>query len=116
MDAREHDELLAATSHLPHLVATALVRAVLYQKSSPRSSFCGSGFEDTTRVAAGSASLWTDIVLSNPESILNELEQMQQELSTIRTLVKEADQQGLYDWLQSGAALRRAFVDNRENG
>ena len=116
MDAREHDELLAATSHLPHLVATALVRAVLHQKSSPRSSFCGSGFEDTTRVAAGSASLWTDIVLSNPESILNELEQMQQELSTIRTLVKEADQQGLYDWLQSGAALRRALVDNRENG
>ena len=85
MDAREHDELLAATSHLPHLVATALVRAVLHQKASSRESFCGSGFEDTTRVAAGSASLWTDIVLSNPESILNELEQMEQQLSTIRT-------------------------------
>jgi len=54
--------------------------------------------------------------LSNPESILNELEQMQQELSTIRTLVQEADQQGLYDWLESGAALRRSLVDKRENG
>jgi prephenate dehydrogenase len=115
MPSKEHDDLLAATSHLPHLVATALVRAVLNREQSHLHSFCGSGFEDTTRVAAGSASLWTDIVLSNSTSIVNELKHMQQELAAMSSLLERSDQQGLYDWLQSGAALRRALKDTRED-
>lgn len=61
-----HDEILARTSHLPHLVAAALA-GTLEPKCTP---FVGSGFRDTTRIAAGDSKLWQGILLENSESVL----------------------------------------------
>ena len=65
MGAREHDELLASTSHLPHMVAALVVRAVAGEPDAI--DFCGTGFRDTTRVASGSSAVWADIMESNRE-------------------------------------------------
>jgi cytidylate kinase len=64
MDADKHDALAAVTSHVPHLAASALVLATTGDAGSLR-DLIGPGFRDTTRVAAGSASVWRDIAETN---------------------------------------------------
>ena len=58
----EHDEIVALISHLPHLLAAALVNTVGRGKCRAPSSFCGPGFRDTTRVAAGPPAMWAEIL------------------------------------------------------
>ena len=62
MSPAEHDAMLAATSHLPHMVAAALARSVANGDPAEKADFCGTGFKDTTRVASGSADMWVDII------------------------------------------------------
>ena len=66
LDAAEHDRQVARVSHLPHAVVATLVRAA-GKKGLP---LAGPGYRDTTRVAAGPSSLWTEILLGNREEIL----------------------------------------------
>ncbi len=68
-----HDRLLAEVSHLPHVVASALVR-VISGKAEP---LVGPGWSDTTRVASGDAALWRDILLSNAGEVAAALERLQ---------------------------------------
>jgi prephenate dehydrogenase len=70
MVAEEHDQLLARVSHLPHLVAYALVAAVV-QTGGGRDplAYVGTGFRDTTRIAASPAGLWADILLTNADAL-----------------------------------------------
>lgn len=76
----EHDRALALTSHLPHLTAAALMHTL------PDSLFrlTGSGWLDTTRIAAGDAQLWTQIFLHNREHLLSALERLEQSLAAFR--------------------------------
>jgi prephenate dehydrogenase len=67
-----HDEMVAAMSHLPHLIAALLVTQVA-DTDSEALSLCGSGFRDLTRIASGAPELWTDILLSNSESLSRHL-------------------------------------------
>jgi len=62
----KHDEILAATSHLPHLLAAALAATL----QPDQEDFVGSGFRDTTRIAAGDAGLWQEILLSNVPALV----------------------------------------------
>jgi prephenate dehydrogenase len=73
LDSAEHDRIVALTSHLPHLMASLMVH--LYEKSARRSPKIrlgvGSGFRDTTRVAAGSPAMWSDILRYNQKEIVS---------------------------------------------
>ncbi len=71
LSADRHDEFVALTSHLPHLLASALVDVYgTYQKSNPRvKRALGTGFRDSTRVAAGSPAMWADILGMNGQKI-----------------------------------------------
>ncbi len=82
-----HDHLLAQTSHLPHLVASVLVRAV----SEEAEPLMGPGWADTTRVAGGDAALWRDIMLSNAEEIAAAIERFHDILADIRDAVRNSD-------------------------
>jgi prephenate dehydrogenase len=68
-----HDFALSRTSHLPHLVAALLVNTAAREGTSRFRVFCGPGFADTTRIAAGEPSLWLDIIKSNSKNIIEEL-------------------------------------------
>ena len=113
MPAAEHDALLATTSHLPHIMATALVRTVAGQTHTDVASFCGSGFEDTTRIASGSAEVWSDILWSNRHAIEREIIRIQQELSEISGYIAQQDREKMYDWLQKGVAQRASLIDQQ---
>lgn len=100
-----HDEIFAAISHLPHLLAFALVAEIA---SRPNASqilgFAAGGFRDFSRIAGSSPEMWRDISLANRDALLKEIDAYQAQLSDLRTLVEHSD----------GAALERLFSQARE--
>lgn len=108
MPADRHDALAAVTSHVPHLAATALVLAC---QQSPDSllPLIGPGFRDTTRVAAGDAGIWRDIVKTNAPSVLNGLKALQTQISHLTTAIEQNDFQSVESLLAEGARLRKSL-------
>ena len=110
MDADTHDRLVARTSHLPHLVAAALVDAVLGATPDAESvSFCGAGFRDTTRVAAGSAEMWRDVVFTNRAAVLAALDRFTQALGAVREQIAAGDEPGVQAFLARVCEARRVL-------
>jgi prephenate dehydrogenase len=105
MDAEEHDAVLAAVSHLPHVLAYALVHDVCKRNNSAQLfSFAAGGFRDFTRIASSHPEMWRDICLANRDALLQELKQYANELGTIRKLIAKGD----------GAALEKLFTAARD--
>jgi prephenate dehydrogenase len=86
VSAEEHDSMVALVSHFPHLLAASLVDMVAEQNPCAF-EFCGPGFRDTTRVAGGSAAMWSEILLSNRQEVRNSTDAMIEKLSEIRKLL-----------------------------
>jgi prephenate dehydrogenase len=105
MDPEAHDRALALTSHLPHLVASALVSIL-----TPRASeLTASGFRDTTRIAAGDASLWTGILLQNREPLLAALDRLDASLAQFRHALETLDRPTLNHLLTQAKRIRDAL-------
>ncbi len=103
----EHDRLVAAVSHLPHVAAAALVRALSPAAQRPVEELlrcAGAGFRDTTRIAASDPELWVSICLNNREALLAALCAFGEELERFRRALEKAD----------GQALRELFAEARE--
>jgi prephenate dehydrogenase len=105
MAAEEHDRILAKTSHLPHLVSAALVRAVLADDPG-MGCFCGSGFRDSTRIAAGSADVWHDIVKTNAAAVARELRGVGASITALAEEVERGELQAVRDFLEDCRRLR----------
>ena len=105
MDAEEHDAVLAAVSHLPHVLAYALVHDVAKRNNSAQLfSFAAGGFRDFTRIASSHPEMWRDICLANRDRLLQELKLYANELGSIRRLLDKGD----------GAGLEKLFSAARE--
>lgn len=111
LDAQTHDELLAVTSHLPHITAAALTQVfgIARAKNEIAPQLVAGGWRDGTRVAAGSAEMWRDICFSNRDAILDALDDLNLELNHFRTALGEKNSDSLLDWLQNAATERRKF-------
>jgi prephenate dehydrogenase len=95
MDPFIHDEIFALVSHLPHLVAYALVNTV--ESINPdRVDYSGGGFRDTTRIAMSSPELWRDIAMLNRDNLLKVLEVFRDNLDRIEQCVEKND----WAWLE----------------
>ena len=116
MTPEQHDKIIAATSHLPHIIAAILVDAVLNRKSDDINiaEFCGTGFKDTTRIAAGSEEIWHDIIKSNKSSILTELNNFSNILDNFTQLLKNNDFEQIKELL-AGNMKRRKNIDTQES-
>jgi prephenate dehydrogenase len=105
MDPEEHDAVLAAVSHLPHVLAYALVHDVAKRNNSGQLfSFAAGGFRDFTRIASSHPEMWRDICLANRDRLLQELKQYANELGTVRKLIAKGD----------GAGLEKLFAAARD--
>ena len=104
LDAREHDEIFAAVSHLPHVVAFALVGMLAKRRNAPRLlGMSGGGLRDTVRIAGSSPEMWRDICIANRDALLELLDAYVDELERARAAIAEAD----------GATLQASFAEAR---
>ena len=92
MEAYHHDLVLAATSHLPHLLAFSLVNTLttLDEKQEIFENAAG-GFRDFTRIASSDPSMWQDICLANKDALLEHLDHFTQDLQQLRTALEQSD-------------------------
>ena len=104
-----HDEILARVSHLPHLVAYALVGAMGDMAIDGRRAldYAASGFRDTTRIAASPAVVWRDILLANVVPVRAALAELRVELDELERLLVAGDAAGLEVALTRARDLRR---------
>jgi prephenate dehydrogenase len=107
MSAAEHDAALAATSHLPHLVAAALAAA------TPREllPLTAGGWRDTTRVAGGDPQLWRPIFATNRPQVLSAIEQFEASLSALRNALETKDDGQFEQLLLDAKRTRDALGD-----
>jgi len=112
MTPAEHDEFLAAVSHLPHLAAFALVNAVRKQGSEAHEpfEFAAGGFRDFTRIASSSPQMWRDIALCNRGAILHQLDAMQGELDAIKQALLAGDGERLLTDFTAAKTARDAWL------
>lgn len=113
MSAQQHDEIFAATSHLPHVLAFALVDML---NNSPELgnvfSYTAGGFRDFTRIASSDATMWRDIALTNSDAIAKWLKQYQQTLTEITRLVESHDGDALFTLFANAKAARDKHINN----
>jgi prephenate dehydrogenase len=105
--AENHDRQLAWTSHLPQAVAYALTRC-LAEHAHPSVSY-GSGAKDTTRLAASSPEMWTDILLHNADAVGPALASTEEQVAELRRLIESKDAVGLRSYLHQAEAFRRSI-------
>jgi prephenate dehydrogenase len=105
MDAVRHDEILAATSHLPHVVAAALVLS-----ENGNGILCGSGFRDCTRIAEGSPQVWSDIVRTNAPALKEALKNFREHLDELDHLIECGDGAKLADWFSAARNKRKELL------
>jgi len=104
MSAQEHDAVFAAVSHLPHLLAYALVHEIAERANAGQLfGYAASGFRDFTRIASSHPEMWRDICVANREALLAELDRYVEQLGQVRARLSEGD----------GAALERLFGEAR---
>jgi len=107
IEAATHDELLAWTSHLPQVVASAL--AVALAERGLRGVSYGPGGRDTTRLAASDPALWADILLQNRDAVASAIAAMSGSLSRLAALLERRDATALAAYLEQGAKFRRGI-------
>ncbi|MEZ6126261.1 MAG: prephenate dehydrogenase [Planctomycetaceae bacterium] len=105
MSAEDHDHVLALTSHLPHLMAAVTTNCVGPQNLP----LTGSGFRDTTRVAAGSPSLWRTIFAGNRSSVVEAVAAAQRQLNEFQLALESRDDDRVEDLLRQASECRKSL-------
>lgn len=96
LSPQEHDQVFASVSHLPHLLAYALVDDIAAKAHADRLfQYAASGFRDFTRIAGSSPEMWRDISLANRDAIVQELDSYTLRLSHLREALVQADSENL---------------------
>jgi len=116
MDAKHHDGVLAATSHLPHLLAFALVD-MLGRKDEQNEIFkyAAGGFRDFTRIASSDPTMWLDICLANRDELIPLIEELKTELGVIQNTLQNQNGQQLFQTFTYAKNARQRFLDQFEN-
>ena len=115
MDVQRHDEVLAATSHLPHLLAFSLVDTLAKDdKHLEIFRHAAGGFRDFTRIAASDPVMWRDIFLTNRDAVLAQIDAFSTGLSELRKQVSEGDGPGMQSRFARAKSARDFFTDLQE--
>ena len=114
LDALAHDRIFAAVSHLPHLLAFALVDELAARPDAEDLfRFAASGFRDFTRIAASSPEMWRDIALANRASLLAEIAAFRAQLDRVAAMVETGDGAALEAVFAHARAARRGWASQR---
>ncbi|WP_459200505.1 prephenate dehydrogenase/arogenate dehydrogenase family protein [Pseudomonas tremae] len=110
MQVERHDEVLAATSHLPHLLAFGLVDSLAKRNENLEIfRYAAGGFRDFTRIAGSDPTMWHDIFMANREAVLRTLDTFRSDLDALRDAVDAGDGPQLLDVFTRARAAREHF-------
>lgn len=114
MRPEEHDSVFAAVSHLPHLLAFALVEDLAKRGNAELLfKFAASGFRDFTRIAGSHPEMWRDIALANKQALLQELNTYQQAVGEMTALLENDDHEGLFALFEHASHARNAWAKSK---
>lgn len=112
MEVEKHDRVLAAISHLPHMVAYALVNAVgaydRYQENILE--YSAGGFRDFTRIASSDPVMWRDIALTNRAALLEMMDQFEAFFAELKGDIRRGEGERLFDFFQRSKQSRDAIL------
>lgn len=115
MDVEHHDKVLAATSHLPHMLAYALVDSLAsLQERQEIFEYAAGGFADFSRIASSSPEMWHDICFSNKEQLLEMLNHFDEHIDKIRHAISENNSEDLLAVFERAKTARDNFTKIRD--
>ena len=113
MDSNYHDEVLAITSHIPHIIAYSIVGTIANLQTTIKKEvikYAASGFRDFTRIAASDPIMWRDIILYNRQSILKMLNLFKKDLSKLEYAIENNDDRFLLNLFTKTRKIRKDIV------
>ena len=112
MNATDHDDLLAMTSHLPHMLAFSLMDYLI--STNPKAiDYAAGGFKDFSRIASGDSVMWRDICLNNAKEITKHIENYQQSLSKLSKLINQQNSDGLEELFMEAKSARDNWLNKK---
>lgn len=113
IDAATHDTMLAAVSHLPHVVANVLVAqaARALEQESEQLPATGPSFRDATRVAGANSAIWTDIYMANRDALIERIDDATRRLGEFRALLESGDDDAVARWNDAARADRERLLE-----
>lgn len=121
MDVAKHDQILASTSHLPHVLAFSLVNALNEMQITSNNGqdieklgesifkYAAGGFRDFSRIAASDPVMWKDICITNKNAVIAALDVFQKECEQMKTAINNADEQALLERFKQSQLIRNRF-------
>lgn len=118
IDAEEHDRVTSQISHFPHVLASSLMnQAGDYAQNHPfTNNFAAGGFRDMTRIAESEPGMWTSILMTNPEAILDRIEEFQDRLNQVSTVLKSGNKEAIWEFFETGRQTRKAMEIHKRAG
>ena len=118
MGARHHDLVLAVTSHVPHLIAYAIVGTASDLEGVTQSEvikYSAGGFRDFTRIAASDPTMWRDVFLNNREAVLEILQRLTEDVTMLQRAIRWGDGDALFDLFARTRAVRRSIIEQGQD-
>ncbi len=119
MDPAHHDHVLAITSHLPHLIAYAIVGTATDLENHLRKEvikFSAAGFRDFTRIAASDPIMWRDVFLNNKDAVLEVLGRFTEDLTALQRAIRRGEGDTLEQSFTRTRAIRRDIIEAHQAG
>ncbi|MCJ1968865.1 prephenate dehydrogenase [Pseudolactococcus carnosus] len=108
LSAAEHDAMTAVTSHFPHVVAAALVNNAddFSDKMPFTKNLAAGGFRDMTRIAESSPDMWAEILMSNPDNVVDQIDQFTDKLQAVKGLIQDKQSDAVWEFFDQARKLR----------
>lgn len=118
IDAKEHDRVTSQISHFPHILASGLMEqtAVYAQEHEMTRRFAAGGFRDMTRIAESEPGMWTSILLSNRETILERIEDFKERLDEIGQAIDKGEEEQIWNFFNQAREQRQAMEIHKRGG
>ena len=118
IDAKEHDRVTSQISHFPHILASGLMEqtAVYAQEHEMTRRFAAGGFRDMTRIAESEPGMWTSILLSNREAIIERIEDFKERLDGIGQAISKGEEEQIWNFFNQAREQRQAMEIHKRGG
>ncbi|MAK14342.1 MAG: hypothetical protein CMK55_01675 [Proteobacteria bacterium] len=106
LDLKDHDSLLALTSHLPHLISFSLISTLAELKLESNKIFSGGGLKDFTRIASSDVKMWKDIFSNNSGNISDAIDKFIEKITLFKNYIVEKDSESIENFIENAKNFR----------